>query len=109
MQRIAISLSFTSSLLLSCLVAAAQTSDTASVIRQAVESKQWATAKTELEKVRNKPHALFRENDYDYLVARIAEEGGDLNAALKTYQATIANGSALSQYALWHLSRFARS
>lgn len=109
MRRIFTFLFSTASMLLCCLVVSAQTSDTAAVIRRAVETKQWSTAKTEAEKVRSNQPALFRENDYDYLLARIAEEGGDLNAASTTYQATISNGSPLSQYALWHLARFARS
>jgi soluble lytic murein transglycosylase-like protein/TolA-binding protein len=109
MKRISIFFLSASSLLLACLTVYAQTSDTASVIRQAVETKQWSTAKTELEKVRINQPALFRDNDYDYLLARIAEEGGDRNTALQTYQTTITNGSALSQYALWHLARFARA
>ena len=92
-----------------CLVVSAQTNESASVIRRAVETKQWTTAKTELEKVRTSQPALFRENDYDYLLARSAEQSGDISAAIASYQSTIANNSTLSQYALWHLARLARS
>lgn len=96
-------------LLWSFFVAHAQTSDTSSVIKRAVEAKQWATAKTELEKVRISEPALFRENDYDYLLARSADQSDDVNAALASYQSTIGNNSTLSQYALWHMGRIARS
>ena len=109
MQRIITFLLFIASTPMVCLVVSAQTNESASVIRRAVETKQWTTAKTELEKIRTTQPALFRENDYDYLLARSAEQSGDISAAITSYQSTIANNSTLSQYALWHLARVARS
>jgi soluble lytic murein transglycosylase len=109
MHRVILFSLFTFTLLLSSIEVNAQAVDAPSEIRQAVVNKQWVRAKAEIEKLRTTQPALFRENDYDYLLARIAQESADVNAATTIYQSTIANGSPLSQYALWHLARFARS
>src|SRR5262245_58212720 len=96
-------------LVLSCSPTAAQANITNSTIREAVEKRQWSTAKAELERLRTKEPAVFRDSDYDYLLARIEDQSGDLNRATASYDATISNGSLLSQYSLWHLARIARS
>jgi soluble lytic murein transglycosylase-like protein/Tfp pilus assembly protein PilF len=83
---------------------AAQSSDR---IITAVESQDWQTARSEINKLRNDP--VFRERNYEYLLGRIAERTGDIASATANYQAIAANDSRLKQYALWRLARLARS
>src|SRR5262249_54578158 len=71
----------------------------------AVETENWQTARTEINKVRTANEALFREKNYDYLLGRIAERTGDTATALTSYQAIAANNSKLREYALWRLAR----
>jgi len=83
---------------------AAQSSD---LIVTAVESQDWQTARSEINKLRNDP--IFRERNYDYLLGRIAERTGDVAGATANYEGVAANDSRLKQYALWRLARLARS
>lgn len=85
---------------------AAQSSDR---IVTAVESQDWQTARSEINKLRAANDPLFRERNYEYLLGRIAESTGDLAGATANYQAIAANDSGLKQYALWRLARLARS
>jgi soluble lytic murein transglycosylase-like protein/TolA-binding protein len=97
---------FASLLLLLALAfpVAAQSSDR---IIAAVESQDWQTARSEINKLRNDP--VFRERNYEYLLGRIAERTGDIAGATANYQAIAANDSRLKQYALWRLARLARA
>src|ERR1700752_2400116 len=88
------------------IAAAAQSPDP---VVAAVESENWQTARSEVNKVRAANEALFREKNYDYLLGRIAERTGDTAAALASYQAVAANNSKLREYALWRLARLART
>jgi soluble lytic murein transglycosylase len=78
-------------------------------IRAAVESKDNAAATAELQALLKADPALFMLNNYDYLLGRISERRGDMATAAASFQAVAARNSLLSQYALWHLSQFARS
>jgi soluble lytic murein transglycosylase-like protein/TolA-binding protein len=97
---------FASLLLLLALAfpVAAQSSDR---IVAAVESQDWQTAQSEINKLRNDP--VFRERNYEYLLGRIAERTGDIASATANYQPIAANDSKLKQYALWRLARLARA
>jgi hypothetical protein len=53
--------------------------------------------------------SLFRSKNYDYLLARIAEETSDIATSTAGYESTVTNNSILAEYALWHLARVARS
>jgi soluble lytic murein transglycosylase len=75
----------------------------------AVDSENWQTARSEINKIRTANEALFREKNYDYLLGRIAERTGDTATALASYQAVAANNSRLREYALWRLARLARA
>ena len=75
----------------------------------AVDSENWQTARSEINKIRTANEALFREKNYDYLLGRIAERTGDTATALASYQAIAANNSRLREYALWRLARLARA
>jgi len=83
--------------------------DTVRRIREAVEAKDWNSARGEVEKLRVTEPGAFQAKNYDYLLARISEESLDYTDAAKNYQTTIASKSLLSSYALWHLALLARS
>ena len=88
------------------IAAAAQSPDP---IVAAVETENWQTARSEINKVRTTNETLFREKNYDYLLGRIAERTGDTATALASYQAVAANNSKLREYALWRLAKLARA
>src|SRR4051812_1047270 len=88
-------------LVATCASALAQ----ASRITQAVESEDWQTARTEIDRLRTSNETLFRENNYEYLLGRIAERTGDIAGANTNYQAIAARNSKLKQYALWRLAK----
>ncbi|HEY0761262.1 MAG TPA: transglycosylase SLT domain-containing protein [Pyrinomonadaceae bacterium] len=89
-----------------CVSVQAQSTDPVVV---AVESENWQTARSEINKIRASNETLFRERNYDYLLGRIAERTGDTATALASYQAAAANESRLREYALWRLAKLARS
>lgn len=78
-------------------------------IRSSVEGGDYKTATGELISLRGADPTLFTLNNYDYLLARLAEQSGDMATAASAYQSVVARNSLLTQYALWHLARFARS
>jgi len=89
-----------------CVSVQAQSTDPVVV---AVESENWQTARSEINKIRASNEALFRERNYDYLLGRIAERTGDTATALASYQAAATNESKLREYALWRLANLARA
>lgn len=84
-------------------------SETEKNISQAVESRNYDIALTELQKFRMSDDAAFIAKDYDYLLARTAELKGDLAIAIATYRAVADRNSVLKPYALKHLAQIARS
>ena len=78
-------------------------------ILQAVESRDYQTAASELEALKKTDEKIFGLNNYDYLLARIAGKRGDAASAAANYQAVVNRNSVLSEYALWHLAQIARS
>jgi len=88
---------------------AQSTSELAIRIRSAIDAHDFNAAKGEIEKLRSSDPSFFRAKDYDYLLAHIAESGNDLNAASAGYQSIATTNSPLSEYAIWHLARIARS
>ncbi|MBA2735367.1 MAG: tetratricopeptide repeat protein, partial [Pyrinomonadaceae bacterium] len=91
---------------LSNFYASAQTREK---ITQAVEQRNYALAVSELENLRKSDQKIFEINNYDYLLARMAEKKGDYAAAMANYQSVAGRNSVLKEYALWHLSQIARS
>ncbi len=97
-------------LLLFCITVSAQNlSEVSAKIRNAVESKDYQTAALELQTLEQKDNKIFKLNNYDYLLARIAEKQGDFAVATANYQAVANRNSVLSEYALWHLSQIFRA
>ncbi|HJX92356.1 MAG TPA: transglycosylase SLT domain-containing protein [Pyrinomonadaceae bacterium] len=82
--------------------------DISNRIRAAMETRDWKTARSEVERLNSADPSMFRARSYDYLLGRLAEESADFTSATKSYEAAISNNSPLSAYALWHLARMAR-
>jgi len=78
-------------------------------IRNSIENKDYQTAFIELIKLEKIDKRIFTLNNYDYLLARIAERRGDFSVAIANYQAVANRNSILSEYALLHLAQIARS
>ncbi len=83
--------------------------DLHSKIRSAVENREYQTAISELQSLEKADSPQFKINDYDYLLARIAEKQNDTALAMQKYQQVTERNSVLTEYALWHLSQIARS
>ena len=77
-------------------------------ILDAVENRDYQTATGELQNLERTDKKVFAHNNYDYLLARLAEKRGDLATAMTNYQAVVNRNSVLSEYALRHLSQIAR-
>lgn len=77
-------------------------------IRAAMERQDINAAIEELQSWRSSEPKIFTLNNYDYLLARLSERSGDRASAAVNYQRVVARQSILGQYALWHLSQFAR-
>ncbi|MBX7171769.1 MAG: transglycosylase SLT domain-containing protein [Pyrinomonadaceae bacterium] len=78
-------------------------------INQAVENRDYQSAITELKNLEKSDKKVFANNNYDYLLARMAEKRGDFALAMSKYQSVVKRNSILTEYALWHLSQIARS
>ena len=77
-------------------------------IRTAVDNRDYATAVSFLNDFANTDRKVFELNNYDYLLARMAEKSGDIAIAMANYQRVSARGSVLKPYALKHLAEIAR-
>ena len=100
---------FLLTLLFSFAASAQNTSETHSKIRNAVENKDYQNAVVELQTLERTDKKIFALNNYDYLLARMAERAGDFATATASYQAVVNRNSVLSEYALWHLSQIFRA
>lgn len=78
-------------------------------IQTAIENRDYQTAINELRDLEKSEKKVFANNNYDYLLARIAEKRGDMALAMSKYQSVVKRQSVLSEYALWHQSQIARS
>ena len=78
-------------------------------IRQSLENRDYQTVIGELETLKKGDKKIFELNNYDYLLARLAEKKGDFAAAAANYQAVVNRNSILKEYALWHLAQVART
>lgn len=78
-------------------------------LRAAVDRNDSPAAQATLRNLRSADARVFALNNYDYLLARLAERRGDKGTAAVNYQAVIKRDSVLRGYALWRLAQFARS
>jgi soluble lytic murein transglycosylase len=77
-------------------------------IRSAVDNREYLVAVSLLNEVANSDKKALELNNYDYLLARMAEKSGDVATAMANYQRVAARGSVLKPYALKHLAEIAR-
>ncbi len=77
-------------------------------IQTAVQTDNLPQAISELESFRQASPALFAANNYDYLLARLHEQNGNMGGST-SYQQVVDRNSLLAGYALWRLARIARS
>ncbi len=102
---------FSITLLLSVLISpifSQGTVETHTRIRAAVDSREYSVAVAELRDLQNGDAKAFGLNNYDYLLARMADEVDDNATAMVNYQAVVARDSILKAYALFHISRIVR-
>lgn len=78
-------------------------------IREFVNNRNYKAAISELQNLRRSDEKRFELNNYDYLLARLAEKQGDFGTALANYQSVVDRNSVLAEYALWHLSEISKS
>ena len=78
-------------------------------ILELVNSRNYPAAIAELQDLQKNDPKVFAVNDYDYLLARMAESDGQLALAMACYQNVAGRSSVLSAYALAHMARIARS
>jgi soluble lytic murein transglycosylase len=78
-------------------------------ILQSIENRDYQTAARALETLKNADKKLFELNNYDYLLARIAERRDDPAGAMANYQTVAARNTVLKEYALWHLAQLSRT
>jgi soluble lytic murein transglycosylase len=91
------------------LVSAQTPAEVHSRIRAALADRNYVSASDQLRDLESKDPDRFRENNYDYLLARVAEKTGETAKAMAEYQGVVNRNSVLKPYALWHLSRLARA
>lgn len=77
-------------------------------VRTAVDNREYLVAVSLVNDVANSDKKVFELNNYDYLLARVAEKSGDVATAMANYQRVAARGSVLKPYALKHLAEIAR-
>ncbi|HET8675573.1 MAG TPA: transglycosylase SLT domain-containing protein [Blastocatellia bacterium] len=80
----------------------------ANEIRAAMDARDFARAESLARALAASDAAVFTANNYDYLLARLAERRGANAEAQSLYLALVERRSILTQYALWHLSQIAR-
>jgi soluble lytic murein transglycosylase len=89
--------------------AAAQTVEVrAQQIRAAMDARDFERAEAAVRDLRAADAAAFANNNYDYLLARLAQRRGARTEATSLYLEIIDRNSILAPYALWHLSEAAR-
>ena len=82
--------------------------ETHNKIKLAVEARQYSIAVAELRGLKAANARVFELNNYDYLLARMAESDGDTATAIATYQSVASRDSILKAYALFHLAKIFR-
>ncbi|CAN5814933.1 hypothetical protein BH20ACI4_BH20ACI4_14790 [soil metagenome] len=78
-------------------------------ILKAIGNRDYQTAISELQTLQKSDKKLFELNNYDYLLARLAEKRGDFAFASANYQSVANRNSILKEYALFHLAGIARA
>ena len=90
-------------------VPAQRLSDQANAIRAAMDERDGSRAENLVRQLKASDPAAFTANNYDYLLARLAERRGGMAEAASLYQGLLSRGSLLSQHSLWRLASIART
>ncbi len=77
-------------------------------VRAALAREETTQTARLLEDIARSSPVAFAANNYDYLLARLAQRQGNAAEAKRLYQQVAARGSILSAYALWHQAELAR-
>ena len=78
-------------------------------IKTGIENREYKSAIAKLENLERQDAKVFAANNFDYLLARLAEKTGDYALAAAQFQAAVNRDSILKEYALRHLAEIARS
>lgn len=81
----------------------------ANEIRAAMDGRDFERAERLVRELRAADAQAFTANNYDYLLARLAERKGGRAEAQALYQALLNRQSILAPYALWHLATLAHA
>lgn len=73
-----------------------------------LDDRNYLSAIGELQRLKAEQPSIFEANNYNYLLARLADKTGDAATAAANYQAVAGGDSVLKEYALWHLAQIAR-
>ena len=90
-------------------VAAQSPQDNHKQLRTAIAEGNSAAVLAQLQALRSSNPLLFAANNYDYLLARLQEQTGDVPGAANSYQSNLARRSVLTEYSLWHLAQISRA
>ena len=80
----------------------------ANQIRAAMDTRDFERAELAVRDLKAADPAAFVRNNYDYLLARLAQRRGARSEATSLYLGIVSRNSILARYALWHLSEIAR-
>jgi peptidoglycan lytic transglycosylase len=80
----------------------------ANEIRAAMDAREFERAEHLVTELRSGDPGAFTRNNYDYLLARLAERRGASEEATSLYKAIVERNSVLTEFALWRLARLAR-
>jgi soluble lytic murein transglycosylase len=80
----------------------------ANEIRAAMDSRDFARAEALVLALRTSDETAFKNNNYDYLLARLLERRGARTEAAAIYLTLLDRSSSLAQYSLWHLALIAK-
>jgi peptidoglycan lytic transglycosylase len=78
-------------------------------IRSAMDARDFNRAEVLVKELQGADPAAFARNNYDYLLARLAERRGARAEASALYRALLNRKSPLAEYALWHLALNSRA
>lgn len=74
-----------------------------------LQAEEFVRAEAALGQLQVVAPSLFTHNSYDYLLGRVSQRLGKLEAAGQAYRSVVERNGLLSQYALWHLAEMARA
>jgi hypothetical protein len=74
----------------------------ANQIRAAMDTRDFERAEASVRELKAADPAAFVRNNYDYLLARLAQRRGARTEAMSLYLGIVSRNAILARYALWH-------